>query len=64
MGGEGGKKGAMYEASTGNTKSSQLHCHNPETIQSYAEAFSSHTELWAGSWGAEIIFHPHRKKKK
>lgn len=55
----------MYEGSTGNTRSSQLHCHIPETIQSYAEAFSSHTELWVGSWGQKLmIFHPHRKKKK
>ena len=51
--GEGGKKEAIYEGSSGNTRNSQLHCQNPETIQSYAEAFS-HTELWIGSWGAEI----------
>ena len=50
---EGGKKEAIYEGSSGNTRNSQLHCQNPETIQSYAEAFS-HTELWIGSWGAEI----------
>jgi len=54
MGGEGGKKEAIYEGSSGNTRSSQLHCQNPETIQSYAEAFS-HTELWVGSWGGAEI---------
>ena len=52
MGGEGGKKEAIYEGSSGNTRSSQLHCHDPETLRSYPEAFS-HTELWVGSWGAE-----------
>ena len=52
MGGEGGKKEAIYEGSSRNTRSSQLHCHDPETLHSYPEAFS-HTELWVGSWGAE-----------
>ena len=65
MGGEGGKKEAIYEGSSGNTRSSQLHCHNPETIECYTEDFS-HTELWVGSWGGQklMIVHLHKKKKK
>ena len=60
MGGEGGRKETIYEGSSGNTRSSQLHCHNPETLQSYPEAFSQ-TELRVGRWWTEHTFVEYRK---